>query len=157
MGIQPNATQSSNQQMISLEEPRQLILELCPKFTPVLDIHSIDRIEKKIQEQHSTRQPIRDASQENVQTWIKKVDALKYEIRRPQHLSLEKHEDRVAIIEEESFSLAKMIREFEHSIESFESLLNQQQQQFQTLRKSNIEPIEPSETEYVPFNYYNDR
>lgn len=156
MGIYPNTAQCSNQQMISLEEPTQLILELCSKFTPVLDIHSIDRIEKKIQEQNSTRQPIRNASQENVHTWIKKVDALKYEILRPQDLSLEKHEESMAIIEEESFSLAKMIREFEHSIESLESLLIQHQQQFQTLRKSNIEPIEPSETEYVPFNYYHD-
>jgi hypothetical protein len=132
---------------ISLEEPRQLILELCSKFTPLLDIQAMDRIEKKIQEQQVIRQPIREASHENIQSWTRKVDQLRPEACRPPSLSVEKHEERMACIEKEEFIHAKAIRELEQEIESLETMIQSTQQQYQAIKKANMEPIEPSETE----------
>lgn len=130
---------------ISLEEPRQLIIELVPKFKSVSDVNSILKINNKIKEIHQSRQKILDASKENVQgksidhgdfflyssslpphsfvlfcmclVWTRKVELMKLESMRPSHLTEEKHAEKMLTLDREKFILAKNMRDTENTIE----------------------------------------
>ncbi|KGG50018.1 hypothetical protein DI09_93p40 [Mitosporidium daphniae] len=118
----------------SLDEPRQLILALLPKFKSNSDVTHILSLKAQMDAISEETKKKLNASMENI------ADSV-----RPPNLTHEKHLERLASLESGKFALAKQIRDAEIAIEY---LLRLAQQELHNLKKENMEPVELSEFEY---------
>ncbi|KAM0683503.1 putative kinetochore protein spc24 [Mitosporidium daphniae] len=131
----------------SLDEPRQLILALLPKFKSNSDVTHILSLKAQMDAISEETKKKLNASMENIAAWIAKLEAARLDSVRPPNLTHEKHLERLASLESGKFALAKQIRDAEIAIESFELQLFQAQQELHNLKKENMEPVELSEFE----------